>query len=118
MSRIIDKETAPGYTWGDNCNSFNLVNTETLSVKQESMPPQTKEVLHLHKHAQQFFYILKGTATFYCNGEKEMVNAQQGILIALQEQHFIANESMEQLEFLVISQPATDMDRVNIEAIH
>ncbi|MES2382683.1 MAG: cupin domain-containing protein [Bacteroidota bacterium] len=118
MSRIIDKETAPGYTWGDNCNAINLVNTETLSVKQESMPPHTKEVLHFHKHAQQFFYILKGTATFYCNGEKEMAHAQQGILIAPEEQHFIANETAEQLEFLVISQPATDKDRVNITPTH
>lgn len=114
MSRIIDKETAPGYTWGNNCSSGILVNTESLSVKQESMPPQTKEELHFHIHAQQFFYVLNGTATFYCNDKKETVHAQQGILIAPKEKHFIANETARQLEFLVISQPATDNDRVNI----
>ncbi len=114
MSRIIDKDNAPAYIWGDNCNSINLVNTETLSVKQESMPPHTQELLHFHKHAQQFFYILKGMATLYCNGEKETLHAQQGILISPQEQHFIANETDNQLEFLVISQPETDNDRVNI----
>lgn len=114
MSHIIDKDNAPAYIWGDNCNSINLLSTEKLSVKQESMPPYTKEVLHFHKQAQQFFYILKGTATFYCNGKKETLQTQQAILINPQEQHFIANETGKQLEFLVISQPATDNDRVNI----
>ncbi len=60
----MDKQTAQHYQWGDNCESWVLVDTEGLSVKQETMPGGMKENLHFHVNAQQFFFILKGTATF------------------------------------------------------
>jgi hypothetical protein len=41
----------------------------SLSVKQERMPAGTSEALHYHEHAQQFFFILKGTATFEIDHE-------------------------------------------------
>ena len=42
-SRVIDKQTGKHYLWGDNCDSWILVDTEGLSVKQESMPSGTRE---------------------------------------------------------------------------
>jgi hypothetical protein len=53
--KIIDKETAEHYVWGDNCDSWVLADTPGLSVKQESMPGLTREKLHFHTNAQQFF---------------------------------------------------------------
>ncbi|MCU7551425.1 hypothetical protein OCK74_20045 [Chitinophagaceae bacterium LB-8] len=41
-NRIIDKQTAEHYFGGDNCGSWILVNTDGLSVKQESMPGGTR----------------------------------------------------------------------------
>jgi mannose-6-phosphate isomerase-like protein (cupin superfamily) len=115
IERIIDKQTAEHYTWGNNCDSWVLANTEGLSMKQESMPPDTKEQLHFHNHAQQFFFILKGSATFYVEVERIIVPEQKGLLINPKTKHFIANETLEQLEFLVISQPSTNKDRITIE---
>lgn len=115
MSNIIDKLTASHYLWGENCDSWMLADTEGLSIKQESMPGGTKEKLHFHSYAQQFFYILKGTAVFYSEGNKEIIKKHQGLLIAPMAKHFIANETIELLEFLVISQPTTSNDRTNIE---
>ncbi|WP_343584663.1 cupin domain-containing protein [Flavobacterium sp.] len=112
---IVDKQNASYYLWGDNCDSWVLADTEGLSVKQESMPSGTKEKLHFHNHAQQFFFILKGTATFYHREKTEIVNANQGLLIEAKTHHYIANESQEQLDFLVISQPSTNNDRITIE---
>jgi mannose-6-phosphate isomerase-like protein (cupin superfamily) len=111
---IIDKETAEHYTWGNNCDSWVLANTEGLSVKQESMPIGAKEQLHFHNHAQQFFFILKGTATFYVEDDTIMVQEQKGLLIKPKAKHYIANETHEQLDFLVISQPTTNNDRITI----
>jgi len=112
MGRHIDKHTAEYYLWGNKSETWILADTEGLSVKQESMPAGTKQKMHFHNHAQQFFFILKGTATFYLDKEKEVVGAQKGLLIAPQTNHFIANESSSKLEFLVISQPSTNNDRV------
>jgi mannose-6-phosphate isomerase-like protein (cupin superfamily) len=113
--KIVDKQTAAYYQWGENCDSWILVNTEGLSVKQESMPGETKEKQHFHSDAQQFFFILKGTATFYFDNEKIIVTEQKGILIHAQTNHCIANESCERLDILVISQPTTNNDRTTIE---
>jgi mannose-6-phosphate isomerase-like protein (cupin superfamily) len=115
IERVIDKQIAEHYTWGNNCDSWILANTEELSIKQESMPPDTKEQLHFHNYAQQFFFILKGSATFYIEDEKIIVLEQKGLLINPKTKHFIANETHEQLDFLVISQPSTNKDRITIE---
>ncbi|HTB31610.1 MAG TPA: cupin domain-containing protein [Bacteroidia bacterium] len=113
MAIVSGKETAPHYIWGENCDSWVLANTASLSVKQENMPPGTKEQLHFHSTAQQFFFILKGTASFICDNKKDVVFAKSGILIPAGTKHFIANETKDELEFLVVSQPSTTNDRTN-----
>jgi mannose-6-phosphate isomerase-like protein (cupin superfamily) len=112
---MIDKNTATHYLWGEGCDSWVLVDTAGLSVKQESMPGGKKEKLHFHANAQQFFFILKGSATFYVEEDKTSLTEQKGILIQPGTKHYIANEMAEPLEFLVISQPTTNNDRTTIE---
>lgn len=115
MEKAIDKQTAKHYTWGDNCDSWVLADTDGLSVKQESMPGGTREKLHFHNKAQQFFFILKGTATFYLEENRIIVPEQSGLLINPKTKHFIANETNKQLDFLVISQPTTNNDRTILD---
>ncbi len=114
-TEIRDKHTSPHYTWGDNCDSWVLADKEGLSVKQESMPAGTTEQAHFHHIAQQFFFILSGTATFYLEDDMLIVKEQSGITITPNTIHYIANETNEQLDFLVISQPSTNNDRTTIE---
>jgi mannose-6-phosphate isomerase-like protein (cupin superfamily) len=109
---IIDKVNALHYLWGNNCDSWVLNDTPELSIKLESMPPGTKEMLHYHEKAQQFFFILKGTASFYSDDKKHILAPQQGITVLPDQKHFIANETDGVLEFLVISQPSTHNDRI------
>ena len=104
---IIDKHNANKYTWGINCESFVFLETESLSVKQELMPPGTNEQLHFHTIAQQVFYVSKGEATFY-------VEENQSIHIEPGQKHFVVNNSSVDLEFLVISQPSTKNDRIQV----
>lgn len=112
---MINKENSKTYKWGDNCDSWVFVDKPNLSVKMESMPKYTKEKLHLHSKAQQFFFILKGIATFYVADKIELINENRGILIDPKTEHYIANETKEELDFLVISQPTTNSDRTIIE---
>jgi len=99
------------YIWGDNCNGWHLVKTNDLSVIQESMPPNTEEKTHCHESSQQFFYILKGKATFIINEETTFVNTGEGLHIKHKIIHQIKNNSSEPLHFLVISQPTSKGDR-------
>ena len=76
------------------------------------MPPGTSEVLHHHRHAQQFFFVLSGRAQMEVAGEVISINAGEGIHIPAEVRHRIRNVSTEELRFLVISQPPSHGDRV------
>ena len=112
---IKSKDNSEYYIWGNNCDSWVLKDTPELSIKQEKMPSGTSEKLHFHKMASQFFYILKGKAVFEVNGERVSVKAGESISILPTVQHYISNETMEDLEFLVASNPSTNNDRIEIE---
>lgn len=111
----ISKQNAEHYIWGDNCDGWYLVNNKDLSVIQERMPVNTKEVRHYHKTTRQFFYILTGIATLEVDGQSISLNPTEGIEVPPLMLHQIRNESNQDVEFLVISQPNSHNvgDRVN-----
>lgn len=114
MSRIVSKNYSINhYNWGAGCDGWNLVAEESLSIKQEQMPAGTAEAAHYHQQAQQFFYILKGTATFETETAFTELHAGEGLHIKAGEKHRILNNGKEDLEFILCSQPATANDRIN-----
>ncbi|MEJ7681232.1 MAG: cupin domain-containing protein [Segetibacter sp.] len=69
------------YKWGNNCEAWNFVDNKDLSIKLESMPRGTEEVLHYHKLSQQFFYITKGKAVFEVDEVILIVHEGEGMHI-------------------------------------
>ncbi len=102
------------YTWGNGCFGYHLVQNARLSVIREEMPPGTSEVLHMHNNSQQFFYVLKGELVFEINGQKIVVLSNCGIQIPPGIPHLVRNEGEVDADFLVISQPPSHGDRVDI----
>lgn len=92
-----------------------MVNTKELSVIKERMPPGTSEVKHFHNKARQFFYILKGIASFEIGESEQIVNQNEGIEIPPAVSHKIINNTNYDLIFLVVSQPESHGDRIIIE---
>lgn len=116
MNPILSKENCLShYKWGNNCDGWNFVEGKEAAVKQELMPAQTAEKLHFHTYATQFFFILKGQATFLIDGETSVVNAQEGIQIKAGQQHKITNATAHDLEFVLFSYPSTQNDRTDCE---
>ncbi|ANE50295.1 cupin domain-containing protein [Flavisolibacter tropicus] len=115
MKPVSKNNCLQHYTWGDNCDGWNLVAEDSLSVKQERMPAKTAEAKHYHNQAQQFFYILKGIAQFEIEGDHIDVVAGEGIHIKPGQRHRILNNTDEELEFLLCSQPSTINDRINCD---
>lgn len=111
---ITSTNNAEHYTWGDQCDGWHLLRTDSLSVIQERMPPGTNERLHFHRDAQQLFYILSGIATFEVEGEMKPVKQGESIHIPKLIKHRILNNDHTNLHFLVISEPKTHGDRVNL----
>jgi len=113
MSIVSTGSNKGQYTWGDGCYGWILVDSHALSVKQEKMPPHTAEAWHYHQQAQQFFFILKGSASFEVEAEKFSVKAGEGFYIEAGKKHRILNETGADLEFILSSQPSTNNDRFN-----
>jgi mannose-6-phosphate isomerase-like protein (cupin superfamily) len=115
MNKLVTStQNAQHYTWGSQCDGWPLLRTDSLSVIQERMPAGTAEQMHYHERAQQVFYILSGTATFEVEEETITVEAGQSIHIVPNTRHRILNDRDVDLHFLVISEPNTQGDRVNV----
>lgn len=110
----ISRESAEHFIWGDHCNGWRLVKNDDLSVIHETMPPGTFEVKHYHQKARQFFFILSGTATMIIDEEVIILEAKEGVEIPPLVPHQMLNKSPDEVEFMVISQPNTSGDRINV----
>lgn len=114
--KVIDKSDSHHYIWGESCDSWVLLKSAGMCIKQERMPEGTKEKLHFHSVSQQFFYILSGSARFFISGKFYSLGEGQGIQIPPGTKHYIANPAKSPLDFLVVSQPDADQDRKVIES--
>jgi len=114
MSRVSAVQPLKHYQWGDGCDGWNLVDEPSLSVKQERMPAGTSEAWHYHVQAQQFFFMLKGEASFEIENETVIVKEREGIHIPAGKKHRVVNHTASAIEFILSSQPSTANDRINL----
>lgn len=113
---ILSKDTSlVHYQWGNACDGWTMLEEASLSVKLERMPPGTAEATHYHVHARQFFFILKGEATFEIDSKTSTVKKGEGVHIKPGQRHRILNDAEEDLEFILSSQPSTTGDRINCD---
>lgn len=102
------------YLWGQNCDGWHLVQSDSLSIIYERMPPGTQEVRHFHNKAQQFFFVLEGEAALELDGKEFFIHAREGVHVPAGKPHQMFNRSSAEVFFLVISQPPSHGDRVNV----
>ncbi len=112
--KIKNTSNSEHYLWGESCDGWHLLKSDSLSIIQEKMPPNTEEGLHFHSKAQQFFFILKGTATFEVDNEIYSVEEGNGFHVQANEIHRIFNKTTMDLEFILISEPKSHGDRTNL----
>jgi mannose-6-phosphate isomerase-like protein (cupin superfamily) len=109
---MISRANASHYRWGGSCDGWRLVDGNSLSVIQEHMPPGTFEVRHAHQRAQQFFFVLDGILTIEFEHTTVELRASQGEHIPPGKVHQVRNDSDRDVEFLVISEPTAQGDRI------
>lgn len=110
----ISQESAEHYTWGSGCEGWHLLQSDSLSIIEERMPPGTSEVLHRHRHATQFFYVMRGELHIDVDGVMHHVAAGSGLEVRRGEPHQVFNNGSVAAEFLVVSQPPSHGDREEI----
>jgi uncharacterized cupin superfamily protein len=109
---MISLADAEHYVWGAACDGWHLVKRDDLSVIHERMPPGTSEQRHYHTKARQFFFVLAGEASFELDGAMHALRAGEGIEVAPGVAHTMRNDSNAVVEFLVVSAPRAQGDRV------
>ncbi|MVM34061.1 cupin domain-containing protein [Spirosoma sp. HMF4905] len=108
----ISTQNAEHYTWGDQCDGWHLVKSDSLSIIQERMPPGTVEVKHYHQKSHQFFFVLAGEATMEIGQETIHLKANEGIEIPPLVPHQMRNDSSNDVVFTVTSMPKSHGDRI------
>lgn len=108
---IVSTQTGKHYVWGGNCDGWHLAASSSLSVIQERVPSGSSEVRHLHKRAEQFFYVLAGFATLEVAGKTHTLKANEGFHVPAGVPHTLSNKHEQVLEFLVVSTPPSHGDR-------
>jgi mannose-6-phosphate isomerase-like protein (cupin superfamily) len=111
---VISRENAEHYLWGEGCDGWHLVRTESFSVIEERMPAGTSEQRHLHAQTRQFFYVLAGELTMEVDGSEHIIRANCGLEIVPGVPHQAMNRSDGDVRFMVTSQPPSHGDRTNL----
>ncbi|WP_421617936.1 cupin domain-containing protein [Brevibacillus sp. TJ4] len=111
----MSKKNAEHYQWGDACDGWHLVKGNDLSVIHERMPARTAEVRHYHARSRQFFFVLSGEAMLEVDGTRIVLRQHEGVEVAPGVPHQMKNERLDDVEFLVISQPTSRGDRIEAE---
>jgi mannose-6-phosphate isomerase-like protein (cupin superfamily) len=113
-SDVLSTQSAEHYRWGNCCDAWYLVKNEKLNVIEERMPPGTSEVRHLHRKAQQFFFVLSGEATLEVDGRLLTLHEKESALVPPGTPHQMQNRSGRNLEFLLTSEPPSHNDREDL----
>ncbi|MEM7520265.1 MAG: cupin domain-containing protein [Pseudomonadota bacterium] len=109
--RTKNRQTAPHYLWGANCDGWRLEDAADLSVIEERMPPGTTEDWHYHTRSKQVFYVLAGALTLDMDGQAHRLTPGDALCVIPGVPHQARNEGKDDAGFLVISSPNTRGDR-------
>jgi len=109
------RNTQTAYKWGEGNVGWPLIDTDGLSVIEETLATGCSENCHHHHNkATQCFYILVDTALMKIDGHNIVFAQGMAVHIHLGNDHAIANESSNEIPCLVISAPSTRSDRHEI----
>ncbi len=110
---VTSRENSEHYKWGNDADGWHLLKSDSLSIIEESVPPNEREKRHYHEKSQQFFYVLSGIAHLEIAGEVFEVPANSGIHVPAGQPHQLINNGSGQLHFLLVSQPKSHGDRID-----
>ena len=116
LLNAIGRYNAEQYFCGQQCQGRYLLKDQQFTVIEEQMPPGTTETLHYHQHAKQFFYMLYGEAMIQVDDQEIRLTPGEGLHKPAGRRHQLRNSSPHMIRFLVISQPPSHGDRIDIPA--
>lgn len=93
-------------------------NTRYFDFRISSYQPKGYAEVHSHKVAENLYYILQGRGMVELDGKKHLVEPHMVIHIPPGVRHGIFNTGLEDLVFIVVASPPSDMPAVTPERGH
>lgn len=116
LIKLIELQHSDQVVWGNNCNVYNLVDTNKFHIIHENIPPGNKDIMHYHSISDQFLYLLFGKLKVQLRNDIIYLKQYQGIMIPAKCAHYVENDENETAVLLTISAPGETDDRVLVEA--
>ena len=89
--------------------------TRYFDFRISSYQPKGYAEVHVHEVAENIYYILQGRGIVELDGEKRLVEPHMVIHIPPGVRHGIFNTGLEDLVFVVVASPPSDMPEVKPE---
>ncbi len=89
--------------------------TRHFDFRLSSYQPKGYAAVHVHEVAENIYYILQGKGIVELDGEKYLVEPHTVIHIPPGVRHGIFNTGLEDLVFVVVASPPSDMPEVKPE---
>ncbi len=86
--------------------------TKYFDFRISSYQPKGYAEVHVHEVAENIYYILRGKGIVELDGERHLVEPHMVIHIPPGVRHGIFNTGLEDLVFLVVASPPSDMPEV------
>jgi mannose-6-phosphate isomerase-like protein (cupin superfamily) len=86
--------------------------TKFFDFRISSYQPKGYAETHVHRIAENIYYILRGRGIVELDGEKHLVEPHMVIHIPPGVRHGIFNTGLEDLVFIVVASPPSDMPEV------
>lgn len=105
------KSTRTGELYTLSKSLTNGTGITSFSVTEEEIAPGNRgSAPHSHSTKDEIFFVLSGSPTVYVNGEKRVISSGEYVVFqgGLNEVHYVANETEENVRLLMISSRSTD----------
>ena len=108
---IFQREQATPFITADGSQIRELIHphfsgAQNQSLAEATLAPGGATTEHYHPHAEEIYYILRGSGCLQVNGQTQDVKPGDAALIAAGMRHKICNTGSDDLVFLCCCSPA------------
>ena len=95
-------EINPNFKGGDGVLITRMFSDEKNKILYATLPPKSSVGEHRHETSSEIIYILSGTSTCICDGERESLAPGVCHYCPMGSTHTIINNSTEDLVFIAV----------------
>lgn len=98
----MEEQIIPNFKGGEKEFKSHMYTDGACKIMRASLEPGAAIGMHTHETDSEIIFMLKGTGTVYCDGEKETLSAGNCHYCPMGHSHSLRNESGETIIFYAV----------------